>query len=368
MRLLVQPGDGVMPLIKAISRAAQTVEIVIFRCDEGEIERALGNAVRRGVDVRALIANTNRAGEESLRKLEMRLLEAGVIVARTADDLARYHGKLMIVDRRELHLLAFNLTHTDIERSRSFGVITRNRSLVREAVKLFEADRQRQLYEPGLDRLVVSPANARQQLSAFLARARKELCIYDPEVTDPAMIRLLQDRAAAGVRISIIGRWAGRSPGIAARKLSPMRLHTRTIIRDGSWGFIGSQSLRTGELDGRREVGVIFRDSRVVRRLAQIFQSDWDLSGQSADRADQESAPAAKVARRVAKTLVKELPPVAPVVNGALKDLAGEAALPELIPADVEEIVKDAVKDAVREAVQNVVEGAVEDKGVKRDS
>jgi phosphatidylserine/phosphatidylglycerophosphate/cardiolipin synthase-like enzyme len=357
-----------MPLIKAISRAAQTVEIVIFRCDQGEVERALGNAARRGVDVRALIANTNRSGEESLRKLEMRLLETGVIVARTADGLARYHGKLMIVDRRELHLLAFNLTHTDIERSRSFGVITRNRSLVREAVKLFEADRQRQIYKPGLDRLVVSPANARQQLSAFLSRAKKELCIYDPVVSDPAMVRLLQDRAAAGVTISIIGRWAGRRPGVAARKLSPMRLHTRTIIRDGSWAFIGSQSLRTAELDGRREVGIIFRDSRLVRRLARIFQSDWDLSGQSADQAEQESAPAAKVAKRVAKTVVKELPPVAPVVDGAVKDLVGEAALPEVIPADVEEIVKDAVKDAVRAAVQNVMEGAVEDHRAESDS
>ena len=42
-------------------------------------------------------------------------------MARTADDLTRYHGKLMIIDRRELYLLAFNLTSADIGRSRSFG-------------------------------------------------------------------------------------------------------------------------------------------------------------------------------------------------------------------------------------------------------
>ena len=53
---------------------------------------------RAASSVRALIAHTNRGGEKSLRKLEMRLLEAGVTVARTADDLPRYHGKMMIVD------------------------------------------------------------------------------------------------------------------------------------------------------------------------------------------------------------------------------------------------------------------------------
>ena len=57
--------------------------------------------------MRALIAHTNRGGERNLRKLELRLLEAGVTVARTADDLTRYHGKMMIVDDT-LHVFGFN--------------------------------------------------------------------------------------------------------------------------------------------------------------------------------------------------------------------------------------------------------------------
>jgi cardiolipin synthase len=77
--------------------------------------------------VQALIASTNRAGEKSLRKLELRLLAAGVTVSRTADDLVRYHDKLMIIDRSTLYLMAFNLTHVDIYHSRSFGIITKNR-------------------------------------------------------------------------------------------------------------------------------------------------------------------------------------------------------------------------------------------------
>ena len=84
VRSLVQPGDGIMPLVKAIDHAKKSVEIVIFRFDRKEIEAALAKAVTRGVFVHALIAYTNRGGEKNLRDLEMRLLAAGVTVARTA--------------------------------------------------------------------------------------------------------------------------------------------------------------------------------------------------------------------------------------------------------------------------------------------
>ena len=101
MKLIVQPADGTAPLLKAIKRAKKSIEIVIFRFDQTEIEHALEDAAQRGVFVHALIAFTNRGGEKNLRKLEMRFLEKGITVARTADDLIRYHGKMMLVDGKD---------------------------------------------------------------------------------------------------------------------------------------------------------------------------------------------------------------------------------------------------------------------------
>ena len=85
MKLLVQPGDGIELLLKGINSAKRSVEIVIFRFDRREIEKAITKAAGRGVFVHALIAYTNRGGEKNLRKLELRLLAEGVTVARTAD-------------------------------------------------------------------------------------------------------------------------------------------------------------------------------------------------------------------------------------------------------------------------------------------
>src|SRR5262245_47872048 len=139
MKLLVQPDDGLAPLLKAIGRAREQIAIAIFRSDQRDLEKALEAAVHRGVQVRALIAHTNHDGEKQLRQLEQRWLGAGITVTRTADDLVRYHNKVMIVDNASLFVLGFNCTHLDMSRSRSFGVATKNREMLKEAIALFEA-------------------------------------------------------------------------------------------------------------------------------------------------------------------------------------------------------------------------------------
>jgi phosphatidylserine/phosphatidylglycerophosphate/cardiolipin synthase-like enzyme len=220
MQPLIQPGAGVAPLLSAVRAARKSIELMIFRFDERELELALGRAVARGVSVHALIAHSNNGGEKSLRTLEGRLRSAGVTVARTAEDLTRYHGKMMIVDRRALFLMAFNYTRLDIDHSRSFGVITRNKRVVREAARLFEADMAQKPYKPALENLVVSPFNARKRLTAFIRGARKQLLIYDGKLTDPQMVRLLRDQARAGVEVRVIGRLGKSEDGVKSVRLA----------------------------------------------------------------------------------------------------------------------------------------------------
>ena len=274
MELIVQPTDGSKPILGAIERAKTTLDLAIFRFDLKPVEKALDAAVKRGVAVRALIAHTNSGGDKRLRQLELRMLDAGVTVTRTSDDLARYHGKLLIVDREELHVYGFNYTGLDLK-SRSLGVVVREKRFVQEALRLFECDVLRQEFESDFEGVVVSPENAREQLATFIKRSRKSLVIWDPKLTDPQMIRLLTQRAKKGVDIRVIGKVAKRAASTIRVQKSAMRLHVRAAVRDGSEAFVGSQSLRALELDGRREVGILSRDPKVVKGIADLFEEDW---------------------------------------------------------------------------------------------
>jgi len=292
LELIVQPTDGLKPILTIVEEAKSAIDIAIFRFDLKPLEKALEAAVKRGVKVRALIAHTNSGGDKRLRALELRMLEAGVTVTRTADDLARYHAKIMIVDREELHVYGFNFTAIDFK-SRSFGVVARDRKVVQEALRLFEADVSRQEFEPTGENLVVSPENAREQLATFLKRAKKSLAIWDPKVSDPGMTRILSQRAKAGVDIRVLGKVSKRAGDVRVQKMPNARLHVRAIVRDGEEVFVGSQSLRALELDGRREVGLFSKEAKVVKGIMEVFESDWaqtDLGQKELKAAEKEMA------------------------------------------------------------------------------
>jgi cardiolipin synthase len=295
VKLITQPEAGIEPVVQAIRRAKRAIHICIFRFDRPEIEKALAAAVQRGVLVRALIAHTNRGGEARLRKLEKRLLDAGVTVTRTADELLRYHAKFLVADD-VLHVFGFNFTKLDITKSRSFGLATRDKRTVQEAIKLFEADVTRNPYIAARSNLVVSPETSRQMLTTFLKGAKKELSIYDEKIQDPAMVKLLKELAANGVRVRVLGHLKGPDGEVVVRSLKTMRLHVRAIVRDGTRAFVGSQSLRKEELDKRREVGLFINNPTVTRSLLKVFDADWEASATKVERKEEKKQQVAAVA------------------------------------------------------------------------
>ena len=229
-----------------------------------------------------------------------------------------------------------------------------------------------------MDTFVVSPANSRKVFGDFLKRAKKQLLIYDPKISDKEMLHILQDRIKAGVEVRIIGKVSGKYD-FDSQKLSGQRLHTRTIIRDGRQVFIGSQSLRPAELDSRRELGLIIHDAKAVKKLVDTFESDWvpagskkrksrqkekksdkevadDRQGKAADLADKQQEQEDKQTEVAVEALKQELDPLADSVKKAVRKAvakAGDEVLTDKSVKDtMKKVVKKAVKDAVKEAVQ----------------
>ena len=368
MKLLIQPDDGIKPLIQALRKAKKNIRILIFRFDRVEIEKALVEAAARGVSVEALIAHTNQGEEKNLRRLEMRLLAEGITVTRTADDLVRYHGKMFIIDDKVLYLLGFNFTHMDIDLSRSFGLAITKKSTVKEAVRLFQCDSKRRPYTKAKDDLVVSPVNARKCLTDFIAGAKKKLMIYEMKISDRDFVKLLNKKISAGAEVRVLSRASANSSTIPVRRL-PSRLHLRAILRDGNAAFLGSQSLRKLELEARREIGIIFRDKKIVKQMEAIFEKDWKASEPIVEDSKLVSAlvvPAKKVAKEVAKQIS-----IKPVVEQVLEKVIDTKDPTPFEPDEVAQTVREAfheeVQGAVKEALKKVVITAATDESAKPD-
>jgi phosphatidylserine/phosphatidylglycerophosphate/cardiolipin synthase-like enzyme len=168
------------------------------------------------------------------------------------------------------------------------------------------------------------------------------------------------------VEIKIIGKVPGRT-SFEVQKLAGTRLHTRTIIRDRRQAFVGSQSLRTAELNLRREVGLMLQDPKAVKKLIDTFESDWtgtsagNVATQpgAADAPIEEStaASASEVAKAV-EVFTKELQPLATTVKEAVRQAVEKAGDDVLHDKGVKDTMKQVVKQAVKEAVKDAVHQA----------
>lgn len=369
VKLFVQPDAGLDPILAAIRRAKKSIQILIFRLDRPEIERALVEAVERGVAVQALVAYTNRGGDKVLRRFEMRALERGITVTRTADDLVRYHGKMLIVDGKELLLLAFNFTHLDISMSRSFAISTTSKKLVEEAVKLFECDSKRLPYEAGDKEFVVSPVNAREELTNFIKGAKKQLLMYEMKISDNDFVKLLNEKISQGVDVRVIGSTSNKGGTLPARRLA-MRLHARAILRDGKSVFLGSQSLRKLELEARREIGIIVHDAKIAKQMVEVFDKDWSgatPAQPSTGVSDLINVPAKKVAKKVVKELNLNAA-VEQVIDRVLERKEDAQVEPKEFIEGVREAMREEVHAAVHQALHELVTAAATNGEAEKNS
>jgi hypothetical protein len=158
------------------------------------------------------------------------------------------------------------------------------------------------------------------------------------------------------------------------QKLSGTRLHTRTIIRDRRHAFVGSQSLRTAELNSRRELGLIIRDAKIVKKLVETFEADWVAkSTKKAEAASAETkvsagepvAVSVKDAAKAVQVITKELDPLTVSVKKAVRIAVAKAGEDVLHDKDSKDTMKKAVKQAVKEAVREAVHDAQDALDVK---
>jgi len=164
------------------------------------------------------------------------------------------------------------------------------------------------------------------------------------------------------------------SSGLNAQNLAGTRLHTRTIIRDRRQAFVGSQSLRTAELDARRELGLIVQDPKAVKMLIDTFEADWahTIAKHAPDRTDAVDAPidapqpaSAKNTEKAVQVFTKELDPLSVSVKKAVRKAVAKAGEDLLHDKDVKDTMKRVVKKAVKQAVKEAVHDAQAAQDVK---
>jgi len=290
--LIVQPGDSFFPMVSAIDKAERSINLTVFRMDDPIIQKALVEAQQRRVRIRVLIASSARGWEAKNQKLLKDAKKAGIATKEPSGDKkrARYHYKVMTVDESVALIFTFNPTRENLHYTRDFGIELHDPGVASEINRLFDADWDDISFTPDPDSpLLISPFNSRKKMTALLASAEKSIHIVDAKVEDPAIVKLLVEKAKSGVEVRVLGdkKHSSKLPSAIDSRATPrFKLHAKSTIIDGTRAVIGSMNMRTESFDRRREVCILVDDAAVLKRLNAVFTSDWENKAPTSARAE----------------------------------------------------------------------------------
>jgi phosphatidylserine/phosphatidylglycerophosphate/cardiolipin synthase-like enzyme len=295
-RLIVEPDDGLQPVVDFIQSAESSLLIKQFTFTEESFIQAVIERKNAGVDVRVMLnpkrSGGDRANDETFDKFK----DAGVSVQWASPKFYVTHEKSVVVDGKAALIATFNLCQKYFSLTRDYGVITEQPYRVAQITEVFDADwEHRDWTASTYEGLLWSNTNSRYHMAQFIDTAQHRLDIQHPKYVDAVILDHIAAAADRGVKVYVlcggkhgISEWdildtfaslrTLRRFGVKVHKQKNLRVHAKLLIADNEHALLGSMNIDRSAFDMRRELGITVSDQDVVARLKEVFDSDWELS------------------------------------------------------------------------------------------
>jgi phosphatidylserine/phosphatidylglycerophosphate/cardiolipin synthase-like enzyme len=291
---MVMPDDGAAAVVALIDRARQQLRLKQFKLQSPQILEALQRAHGRGVRLRVMLNPHTSGGDRWNDDTFNHLKDWGIEVAWASEAFPVTHEKSLVVDRDAALIATFNLSDKYFTETRDYGVVSQNPSVVAQVIAGFEADWNREPFQPDLDvGLVWSSRHSRGQMARIIDIAQSTLWIQHPKFVDAVILERIIAARERGVKVRFLcGGKHGISDwdiydtfsslrimerfGVKVRRQKNLKLHAKLILVDDHYAQTGSMNIDRSAFDLRRELGIESDAPAVVKRLRQTFEADWD--------------------------------------------------------------------------------------------
>jgi cardiolipin synthase A/B len=295
-RLIVEPDDGLDPVLAFIGSAQTSLKIKQFTFTEPALIAAVIERKTAGVDVRVMLNAQRSGGDRANDETFEQFTDAGVAVQWASSKFYVTHEKSIVVDDTAALVATFNLCEKYFTLTRDYGVITYNPFHVAQIVEVFNADWEHLDWHCGAwEGLLWSNSNSRYHMAQFIDLAEHRLDVQHPKFVDAVILERLAAAADRGVKVHVLcGGKHGISDwdildtfaslrtlkrfGAKVHKQKNLRVHAKLIIVDDTKALVGSMNIDRSAFDLRRELGITTDDPALVGRLKQVFDADWASS------------------------------------------------------------------------------------------
>jgi len=295
-QLIVEPDDGLAPVLDFINSARSSLLIKQFTFTEPSLVEATIARHQAGVEVRVMLNAQRSGGDRANDETYEQLHHEGIDVQWTNPKFYVTHEKSIVVDRKAAMIATYNLMLKYFTLTRDYGIITHDPVQVAQIIEVFDADWDHRDHTPAAEGgLLWSNSNSRAQMARFIDRASKTLHVQHPKFVDAVILDRLVDAAERGVKINVlcggkhgISEWdildtfsslrTLRRFGAKVHKQKNLRVHAKLIIVDEREALVGSMNIDRSAFDARRELGLTTDDPDIVGRLRSVFEFDWETS------------------------------------------------------------------------------------------
>jgi cardiolipin synthase A/B len=295
-RLIVEPDDGLTPVLEFLASAEKSLLVKQFTMTEKRFIDAVIDRKNAGVDVRVMLNAKRSGGDRANDDTFEQFVNAGIAVQWSSPSFYVTHEKSIVVDEVAALVATFNLCEKYFTLTRDYGVITTDPTHIAQIIDVFNADWEHRDWTPtAYEGLLWSNSNSRLHMARFIDSAQHRLDVQHPKFVDAVILDHLVAAVDRGVKVHVlcggkhgISEWdildtfaslrTLRRFGVKVHKQKNLRVHAKLLIADNERALVGSMNIDRSAFDLRRELGVTVTDPAVVARLKLTFDFDWELS------------------------------------------------------------------------------------------
>lgn len=272
-------------IIDKIDSAQKTVYIEVYIFTENRTKQALLRAKKRGVDVK-VIMEKNPYMAYNINNKTQDFLEKHNINYQWSDsqDYALNHAKFYLID--DLAIISTgNLSYSTFTRNRDLFIFSEDKSLLHSLYTIFEKDYTWEKYQVYHPQLILSPFSTRKKFETLFQSATGSIAMYFQYFKDEELINLLSQKAQQWIEIqAIISKTAYKSNqteietlvqnGINIQVLKKYNMHSKAILIDNTFLYIGSINFSDYSIDKNREVWIITKKPQIIQEFLSLYHKE----------------------------------------------------------------------------------------------
>lgn len=291
--LQIQPSDNAAALLATMKSAKKSLHMMMYLLTDAASIKAIGDlkAINK-IDVKVILNQTFPQNDGSNQSAFNTLKNRGVDVVWAPPGYAYTHAKAIAIDGEKLIVMTMNMTESSASTNREVIATDTDPQDIADFETIFQGDFANASTSLN-GKLVLSPQasstiDARQRLVALADMAKQTLDVEVQSLSDKAVVDAIVAAHQAGVatRVVLDGNFSPsnaqseamtklKAAGVPLKTLKNPDIHTKTMVVDKKFAFVGSQNFTSNALFNNREVGLVVDNAAEVAKITAAIDKDF---------------------------------------------------------------------------------------------